>query len=182
MVIMKSLINWIIKKQVVFSRLILRGKFYIFAILAISLLLMFTSTSVFAHGVNINYESDMTYRIEAKFDNGQPIVNGQVTIYAPNNPTEVWGEGFTNEEGVYFFTPDQKIAGDWTIKIRQAGHGSLITIPIGVKDALICSEEAIGNGATSGTTGFSLSQKLLMVACVVWGAVGTALYFKRRVE
>lgn len=173
MVIMKSLINRIIKKQVVFSRLILRGKFYIFAILAISLLLMFTSTSVFAHGVNIKYDADITYRIEASFDNGQPIANGQVTIYAPDNPTEIWGEGFTNEEGVYFFTPDQ-ISGNWTIKIRQAGHGSSITIPIG-------SEEAIGGDkAYSGTTGFSLSQKLLMAACVVWGTIGTALYFKRR--
>jgi len=169
---MKSLIN-----RIMMSRVIVRVKFYIVGILAISLVFLSTSTVALAHGVNINYEADMAYRIEAKFDNGQPIVNGQVTIYAPNNPTEVWGEGFTNEEGVYLFTPDQKIAGDWTIKIRQGGHGSLITIPIGSEEASIG-----GDRAYSGATGLTLSQKLLMAASVVWGAVGTALYFKRRKE
>lgn len=153
---------------------------HILAVLAISLFLIPALNIVQAHGVNINYEADMAYRIEAKFDSGKPIANGQVTIYAPNNPTEVWGEGFTNEEGVYLFTPDPKISGDWTIKIRQAGHGSLITITIGSEDALIGDEEAIRDGAPSGSTGLSPSQKLLMVACVVWGAIGTALYFKRR--
>lgn len=176
---MKSLnklimISRVIVRRVITIRLITRRKSHILAIFAFSIFLLSTSTVALAHGVNINYEADMIYRIEAKFDNGQPIVNGQVTIYAPDNPTEIWGEGFTNEEGVYLFTPDQKIAGDWTIKIRQAGHGSSITIPIG-------SEGTIGGDkAYSGTTGFSLSQKLLMAACVVWGTVGTALYFKRR--
>lgn len=153
----------------------MRGKFRVFAVLATSLILIPTLNIVQAHGVNISYHADMTYRIEAKFDNGQPMVNGQVTIYAPDNPAVVWGEGFTNDEGVYLFTPDPKIAGDWTIKIRQAGHGSLITIPIGSDNTFVG-----GEGATSGSTGLSLLQKILMAACVVWGAVGTALYFKRR--
>lgn len=154
------------------NRTFLKVKFSAFAVLAISLIFLQPLAIVQAHGVNINYQEDMVYRIEANFDNGQPIANGQVTIYAPNNPTEVWGEGFTNDEGVYLFAPDNKITGDWTIKIRQAGHGSLITIPIG-------SEEL---GSTSGSTGLSLLQKLLMVACVVWGTIGTVLYFKRRAE
>lgn len=159
------------------SRLIIRRKPHILAVLAVSLFVLPTLNIVQAHGVNISYQADMTYRIEAKFENGQPIVNGQVTIYAPNNPAEVWGEGFTNEEGIYLFTPDQKISGDWTIKIRQAGHGSLITVPIGSEGVPTGMD-----GAYSGTTGLTQSQKLLMIASVIWGAVGTALYFKRRKE
>lgn len=157
---MRSLNNW----------LKINSKFNILAVLVILLFSILTSSVVYAHGVNIKYNADLTYGIEARFDNGQPIAGGQVTIYSPDNPTEPWGVGITDEEGLYLFTPDN-IEGNWTIKIRQAGHGSSVTIPIGGEKA-----------AYSGDTGFSLSQILLMTVCVIWGSVGTALYFKRRKE
>jgi len=51
--------------------------------------------------------------------------------------------------------------------VRLAGHGGVIHVPVG-------GSEAAAQG------GFSRLQIGLMAACVVWGAVGTALYFSRR--
>jgi nickel transport protein len=52
--------------------------------------------------------------------------------------------------------------------VRQAGHGDMVHIPIG---------EGM---ATTGGTGYTPLQIVLMGACVAWGFVGTALFFSRR--
>jgi nickel transport protein len=105
--------------------------------------------------------------ITALFDTGEPIQGGQVTVYAPDNPSTTWLSGTTDEEGRFSFTPDPEKPGTWAVQVRQAGHGDIVHIPFQ------------GSEASNGTTGFSAIQIVVMGACVLWGLAGTALYFSR---
>ncbi|QEK13371.1 carboxypeptidase regulatory-like domain-containing protein [Crassaminicella thermophila] len=125
-------------------------------------------TVVFAHGAKITYEANMQYEIVAKYDDGTPMSDAQVIIYAPDDLKHPWKKDFCDKEGKYTFVADLQKKGTWTIQIRKAGHGGSIYIPIG--------EEVV----ESGQMGYTPIQKGIMAACVVWGFVGTGLYFSRR--
>ncbi len=88
------------------------------------------TTETLAHGSKIDYNATSAVEIMAKFDNGQPMSKAQVVIYAPNNPSQPWLKGMTDENGRFVFAPDYTITGDWSVKVRTAGHGSVINIPI----------------------------------------------------
>jgi len=121
-----------------------------------------------AHGVKIDYKMDLAIEIRASYDTGSPMARAQVVVYAPGDPSTPWLTGVCDEEGRFNFEPDASRPGTWDVQVRLAGHGAMIHIPIG--DQL----------AATGTTGFSTLQIVLMGACVVWGFVGTALFFLRR--
>lgn len=125
--------------------------------------------AAFAHGVDINYQNKTAVEIVAKFDTGQPVSEGQVTVYAPDNPAEPWITGKTDENGRYVFTPDPAKPGTWDVQVRLAGHGGVVHVPVGGD-----------NTAAFGSTGYGTMQIVLMSACVIWGFIGTALYFGRR--
>ena len=126
-------------------------------------------TSARAHGVNIEYNESVEVEIFAAYDTGDPMAGAQVSVYAPDEPTTPWLTGTCDEEGRFSFTPDTSRPGTWDVQVRLAGHGGIIHIPVGE-----------GNEATDKTGGFSPMQIGVMSACVVWGSVGTALYFSRR--
>jgi nickel transport protein len=138
------------------------------SLLLVSFILIINSITVYAHGTKIEYKANLNYEIQAMFDDGTPMTEAQVIIYTPDEPTNPWKKDFCDEKGKYIFNPDIEKVGIWTIQVRKAGHGGLINIPIG--------EEA----SISGGTGYSIIQKVVMIICVVWGFIGTALYFKRR--
>jgi nickel transport protein len=133
------------------------------------LMLLVLPAQALAHGVNIEYSSDVEITIVAKYDTGTPMAGAQVTVYAPDDPTTPWLTGVCDDEGVFSFTPDTSLPGTWDVQVRLAGHGGIIHIPV-------------GEGATSsgGLGGYSWLQIAIMAACVIWGSVGTALYFRRR--
>jgi nickel transport protein len=133
------------------------------------LMLLVLPAQALAHGVNIEYSSDVEIVIVAKYDTGTPMAGAQVTVYAPDDPTTPWLTGVCDDEGVFSFTPDTSIPGTWDVQVRLAGHGGIIHIPVG--------EGAAGSG---GLGGYSWLQVAIMAACVIWGSVGTALYFRRR--
>ena len=126
-------------------------------------------TSARAHGVSIEYNTSMEVEIVAAYDTGSPMAGAQVSVYAPDEPNTPWLTGTCDEEGRFTFTPDSSKPGTWDVQVRLAGHGGIIHIPVGEAGA-----------ATDGTGGFSHMQIGIMSACVVWGSVGTALYFSRR--
>ena len=136
-------------------------------LLALGLTLGLTMTAS-AHGAKIEYTINMAVEIRATYDTGEPMDGGQVTVYAPDNPSTPWLEGVCDEEGRFVFTPDSSKPGTWDVQVRQAGHGDMVHIPIGE------------DMAVSGGTGYTPLQVVLMGACVVWGFVGTALFFSRR--
>lgn len=138
-------------------------------ILPLSLLLVFgLATTVSAHGAKIEYTLHTTVEIRAAYDNGEPMGGAQVTVYAPNDPSTPWFSDVCDQQGRFTFTPDPAIPGTWDVQARQAGHGDIIHISIGE------------DGATSGSTGYTTLQTVLMGACVIWGLVGTALFFSRK--
>ena len=135
--------------------------------LALLLVLGVTMTAS-AHGAKIEYTISVAIEIRAAYDTGEPMSGGQVTVYAPDDLSTPWLTGVCDGEGRFLFTPDPAKPGTWDVQVRQAGHGDMIHIPIGEDVAM------------SGTTGHTSFQVILMGACVVWGFVGTALFFSRR--
>jgi nickel transport protein len=147
----------------------MRGKWRsIIAVIGVFMLGLALPTEVSAHGVNIEYTSDVTIEIIARYDTGTPMAEAQVAVYAPDEPSTPWLTGVCDEEGRFSFTPDTSRPGIWDVQVRLAGHGGMIHIPVGE------------TAAAAGGGGFSHLQIGLMSACVVWGTVGTALYFSRR--
>ena len=136
-------------------------------LLALLLALSLTATAS-AHGAKIEYTINVAVEIRAAYDTGEPMAGGQVTVYAPDDPSTPWLTGVCDEEGRFAFTPDPSRPGTWDVQVRQSGHGDMVHIPIG---------EGV---AMTGSTGYAPLQIALMGACVVWGFVGTALFFLRR--
>ncbi|MDY7078488.1 MAG: carboxypeptidase-like regulatory domain-containing protein [Chloroflexota bacterium] len=136
-------------------------------ILLALLLVIGLTMPAFAHGAKIEYTISMTVEIRAVYDTGEPMGGGQVTVYAPGDPTTPWLTGVCDEEGRFTFTPDPSQPGTWDVQVRQSGHGDMVHIPIG-------EEVAMARGF-----GYTPLQIVLMGVCVVWGFVGTALFFSR---
>ena len=137
----------------------------LFFLLMLSLAL---PVKAYAHGVHIEYSANTTVEIAARYDSGKPMAGAQVTVYAPDDPSTPWLTGVCDQEGRFSFTPDSSLPGIWDVQVRLAGHGDIIHIPI--------DEGATGQDAG----GFSSLQIAVMAASIIWGCVGTALYFSRR--
>jgi nickel transport protein len=137
-------------------------------LLLTSFLILGLAVTAHAHGARIEYTLNMTIEIQATYDNGEPMAEAQVTVYAPNDLTTPWMTGVCDDEGRFAFTPDASIPGTWDVQVRQAGHGDIVHIPVGKE------------GATSGSTGYTALQYVLMGATTVWGFVGTALFVSSR--
>ena len=133
------------------------------------LLLSLTAQTAAAHGVELSYDARDGIEVTARYDSGDPMADAQVTIYEPGELSEPWLTGTCDEAGKFFFVPDPSLPGTWEVRVRQAGHGGLIRIEV--------EEGSIESG---GSTGFTTLQKVVMALTVVWGCIGTALYFRRR--
>ena len=131
------------------------------------ILMPFTAS---AHGVDITSTAVSGVEITARYDSGQPMAGGQVSIYAPDDPLEPWLTGLCDEEGRFFFVPDYNRPGLWEVTVRLAGHGDLVRIEVTGNDEILAGKQG----------GLTLLQKTFMSLTVIWGAIGTALYFSRR--
>lgn len=136
-----------------------------------------TASTAFAHGVSITYTASQTLvvEIDAAFDNGEPMAEAQVSVYAPNNPTQPWMRGITDAQGHFTFVPNQSLPGTWEVTVRQSGHGG--TMYVEVSDN---SEARVAAQVSGSSNSYSSLQWIVMGASVVWGFVGTALYFSNR--
>ena len=141
----------------------------IICLVSVLLLSLGLPVEAYAHGAKIEYTVNMTIDILAVYDNGEPMAGAQVVVYAPDDPSIPWLTGVCDDEGRFSFVPDTSKPGSWDVQVRQAGHGDIAHIPIG--------EATVGTGSTGGYTPLQI---VLMAACVVWGSVGTALYFSRK--
>ncbi|MFU8794948.1 MAG: carboxypeptidase regulatory-like domain-containing protein [Dethiobacteria bacterium] len=132
-------------------------------------LLFLNAGGVLAHGVELEFTERSTIEVTARYDSGGPMAGAQVAVFAPGSPAEPWLTGVCDSSGRFFFVPDPAIPGLWEVQVRLAGHGGLIRI-----------ELAEGNIEPSRSTGFSGLQILIMAAAVIWGFVGTALFYSRK--
>lgn len=148
-------------------------RFYFF----FTLLAFFTiPKTALAHGANIQYRETSAITIQAKYDDGTPMANAQVVVYAPSDRATPWVKGTTDDAGDFSFVPDgtAENAGDWDIKVRQSGHGDITSIPIA--DGKLAD---VADARSLGASGYTPSQKIVMAAAVGWGFLGTALFFSR---
>ena len=142
-----------------------------------------------AHGVKIEYDTTQAIEIQAKYDTGKPMPNAQVTVYSPEQPSTPWLTGTTDDNGNFVFAPTPSKLGDWTVKVRQAGHGDIINIAVTETEAKVAtditSEAEDSNPKSQGlmikstTPSFTPLQTILMGVSGVWGFIGTALFFWR---
>lgn len=124
--------------------------------------------TVLAHGAVIDYRvSDKRVEIEATYDSGTPMANAQIAVYAPERPDKAWLTGTANRNGQFTFTPPAGQKGTWQVKVRQAGHGKILNIPMG--EAISSSSQPI-----------SPVVRTVMAAVVIGGFVLTALFFSRK--
>lgn len=142
-------------------------------LLASSLLL---PEGTWAHGMEASFRAIPTFQIEARYDSGEPMGGAQVTVFAPTDPTTPWQEGQTDKAGQFLLQPDPELPGLWQVRIRQAGHGVLLNVPVGSEAE---STSAAGVAAGSHNSSLGLLQRGFMAACVIWGCLGTALFFSR---
>lgn len=156
---------------------------------------------MFAHGAKIDYQPINGIVIQARYDSGEPMSAAQVNVYTPDNPNEPWQTGTTDDEGRFVFTPDPSRPGNWEVMVRQAGHGDIVVVPVAGNLAAVDSAgEDSTAGTTEGTTegagesGDTDGPAMLAhadsprtagvplwvsMAAMVWGFVGTALFFAR---
>lgn len=148
-----------------------------YLLLSLTLVYLGAINKTWAHGVRLQYKLQQAIQIHAIYDDGQPMQEAQVIVYAPNDPTTPWLTGTTNQEGKFIFTPDLSQEGNWDVTVRQAGHGNMVSIPLVKADdadstPIVASE--------SSNMAYTPLQKALMAIMGVWGFVGTALFFSRR--
>ncbi|MGK7900674.1 MAG: carboxypeptidase-like regulatory domain-containing protein [Hormoscilla sp.] len=122
-------------------------------------------TEAIAHGAIVKHKIIQTVEIKASYDSGEPMANAQITVYAPDDPAKPWLQGTADARGRFIFTPDA--VGSWEVKVRKAGHGEIVRISIG------------DQGQKSPKSTVNPLQKLAMTGAVIWGFVGTALFFSR---
>ncbi|MFS8854054.1 hypothetical protein NW851_07615 [Synechococcus sp. H55.7] len=129
------------------------------------------SAPAWGHGVEASWRAVPTFEIQARYDSGEPMRSARVTVFAPTDPTTPWQEGQTDEQGRFLLQPDPELKGLWQVRIRQAGHGGVVNVPVG---EAAMQAEGIPNGSSFGPV-----QRGVMAACVIWGCLGTALFFSR---
>lgn len=152
------------------------------------------SEPIWAHGSKITYTQTSAIAIQASFEDGTPMKNAQAVVYSPQDPTNPWLTGMTDEKGQFNFVPDPRLSGNWDVKIRQSGHGDIISIPmvegriasglaeqsnIGANSATKEPPDITATGAVSSNNEFTPWQKLMMTITSVWGFIGTAFFFSR---
>lgn len=147
--------------------------------IAAACLVLLAPASVQAHGVTIEHSlaQTLTLSLTATYDSGEPMAGAQVTVYAPDEPATPWQTGTCDEAGRYQFAPDATLPGTWEIQVRQAGHGKTIYVEVG---AAATTPSTAGLLMSSSDQPYNLLQRLLMGGAVVWGCIGTALFFARR--
>jgi nickel transport protein len=150
----------------------------------ILLFLLFSSgisKPALAHGARIDYQQTSAIVIRATYDDGTPMAKAQAIVYAPNDPATPWLKGMTDESGKFSFIPDPDLAGNWDIKVRQSGHGDIISIPLDTgKIAQETSEKMDSGNSLTNSANYSSSQKVIMAIAGAWGFIGTALFFSRK--
>mgnify|MGYP001149754412 CR=1 FL=1 len=139
--------------------------------LLVAAVLCFRPAELPAHGAQLTYLRGTAITLEARYDSGMPMAGAQLTVDAPDRPTVPWLTGTCDAQGRFRFVPDPQLVGRWSVQARLAGHGAILHIPLSAADA------ARPVTAAQGYTG---AQRLLMAGSVLWGCIGTALYFKRR--
>ncbi|MEM8643253.1 MAG: carboxypeptidase-like regulatory domain-containing protein [Cyanobacteria bacterium P01_G01_bin.54] len=146
----------------------------------ISLFWLAGGATSLAHQSQIAVERLAAVEITATYGSHQPMRQAQVSVYSPADLQTPWQTGQTDDQGQYRFVPDQ--AGDWEVKVRQAGHGVVTQVPVTQEPvAIIPTAQSSMNPHPSDHAQNPLRQGV-MILSVLWGCIGTAFFFSRKVQ
>ena len=131
------------------------------------LLFLVIAFPVYGHGANLYWEmqGDSVF-VTATFDDGTPMDAAQVTVFSGAAPTVPYTSGIADENGRFAFVPNPDLSLTWDVQARKAGHGDMIHFSL--------TEES---EVTDAQKGFTTLQVTIMSVSVVWGFIGTALFF-----
>jgi nickel transport protein len=145
------------------------------AIALLVVLLALLPSLSFGHASRVTWTRHAgSIEIRANFDDGSPVARAQVIVYSPADPSTPWLTGETEVDGSFSFEPDTTLDGTWGVMVRSAGHGDIVHIDL--------SRQAGLSASPDGDRSLSTGQIVLMSVCVVWGLVGTALFFAWRIR
>lgn len=135
-----------------------------------ALLLFMATLPLYSHGTQYEIVKSGEIGVRAMYDSGEAMAGADVLVFPPGSAASA-STMKTDSSGLFHFTPD--IPGTWTFQVRDSsGHGMRINLQIDESLSLISESRA---GA-----GLNMLQKIVMALSLVWGAIGTALYFKGR--
>jgi len=130
---------------------------------------LFLNIAAYSHGTKFTVIQPKEIRIQAAFDTGEPMADAEVLLFPPNETRES-SSVHTDSNGVFTFIPDRP--GVWVCQVRhKSGHGMRINSDI---------NENLSLSSHSRISGVSQTQKIIMAICVIWGMIGTALFFKNK--
>ena len=143
-------------------------KYIAYITLSVFIITLAGSSPLFSHGIHSTVIKG-GMGIKATYADGSPVSDSDVSVYSPGKSEEKYTSGVTDSKGRFVFLPDKK--GSWKINVDD-GMGHMTRTAIEVNDVFEVGEIESG--------GVSLTQKIIMAICVLWGAIGTALFFKAR--
>ncbi len=125
---------------------------------------------LYSHGTKYEIVKSGEIGVRAMYDTGEVMAFADVLVFPPGAASSAYPLK-ADDKGLFSFTPD--MPGTWTFQVRDtSGHGMRINLKID-ESLSLKSEGASGNG-------LNMLQKLVMALSIIWGAIGTALYFKGR--
>ncbi|MEA3266298.1 MAG: carboxypeptidase regulatory-like domain-containing protein [Candidatus Fermentibacteria bacterium] len=129
--------------------------------------LLLTAFPVLGHGARVIWEiQGDSVHISAAFDDGLPMDQAQVTVFSGAAPSVPYTSGLTDGNGEFTFLPDVELSLAWDVQVRKAGHGDIVHFSLDGSTDTVSDQGA-----------FTTLQIILMSVCVVWGFIGTALFF-----
>lgn len=139
-------------------------------IYAALLMIFLAAPYLYSHGTKYEIVNSGEIGVKAMYDSGDAISDADVLLFPPGSSSST-SSIKTDKNGVFYFTPDKP--GTWTFQVRDtSGHGMRINLPIDESLSLQSGEQP--------GSGLNTLQKIVMALSIVWGAIGTALYFKGR--
>ncbi|MBD3315134.1 MAG: hypothetical protein GF344_05060 [Chitinivibrionales bacterium] len=123
-----------------------------------------------AHGLRTRSLDGNGVGLEVVYESGQPLVDAEVKLYSPGHQEEPVLRIRTDRNGRFMFVPDR--SGTWVAVVRDgSGHG--VRYDFDVDDAM----RLVGRQSTGASL---IASNIVAAACVIWGFVGTAFFFRRR--
>ena len=166
-----------------------RPVFGCLATVALVLTLVLAPVSADAHGATVeavvvrNVEVSHRVDVRATYHSGRPMAGAGVSVFAPGDAESPWLTGACDDSGGFSFEPPPEMSGEWVVRVVHQGHGGVVTIAIEAAapgDGGAAPAPAVVRAEASSSPHLSTLQRVLMGASVVWGLIGTALFFSRR--
>lgn len=139
---------------------------------------------VAAHGTDVvatvsrQVEVELSVVVEATLHSGRPLAGAQVTVHAPGESEAPWLTGTSDDEGRFEFAPPAELAGLWEVRVAHRGHGGRVSVEVPAAGGE--ADPAVVRAEASSSSHLTVLQRVVMGGCVVWGLLGTALFFSRR--